>query len=270
MYGYDNKSFLYELAISKEDWFSLYKNYLRSKEGKGFAEEDRDELLMFSIVQYVQHVAYRKLEDTFWEMKFSENVSEVRSEQKVLDEERIALKHEKETFEREKMKLEEQMANQLTAKDEELTSLKKELDLLKLEKEKLVEQVALVPVLRDAVFNKKQAEDIVEADVSTEAKDLVAGKQLVLVGGHDTFRKKMSEHFDNLYTIAPEDKSVGLTQVRNADIILFDTGYNNHNQFDRLKSVITKDQVIVFLNDITSIKRVEQELVSRLKGNAIH
>lgn len=270
MYGYDNKSFLYELAIGKEDWFLLYKNYLRSKEGKGFAEEDRDELLMFSIVQYVQHVAYRKLEDTFWEMKLSENVSEIRSEQKVLDEERIALKHEKEKFEREKMKLEEQMGKQLNAKDEELTSLKKELDLLILEKEKLAEQVALMPVLRDAVFNKKQDEDFVEVDVSTEVKELVAGKKLVLVGGHDTFRKKMSEHFDNLYTIAPEDKSVGLTQVRNADVILFDTGYNNHNQFDRLKNVITKEQVIVFLNDITSIKRVELEMMRRLKANSMY
>lgn len=264
-FGYDNKHFLHELMLTKEDWYTLYLNYLVGVKQKGFSKEDRDKLILFSLVQYVQNVGYRKLEDAFWQMKLSENVSEVRNGQTVLEEERLALKKEREEFERVKIKEEERTAALLVTHEEQVTRMNKEIELLKQEKEKLEEQVVFLPVLQEAVFSNQQEDVVTEQDISNEIKEMLANKQVVLVGGHDTFRKKMSEHFNNLYTIAPEEKNIGSTQVKQADIILFDTGYNNHSQFDRLKNIIRKEQILVFLNDITSIKRVEQEIVGHIK-----
>lgn len=267
VFGYDNQLFLYGLVLTKEEWYRIYWLNQQAIKEKRHDITERNDFIMISLVQYAQHVAYQKLEDMLWQMKLNENVSELRSEQKALEDERLAWKNEKKVFEKEKSKLEEQTAQELARKDDEIDRLTKELEVLKKEKEKLVEQVEFMPLLQEAVFQRTQDGEIEETEETVELKDMIAGKQMVLVGGHDSFRKKMSEHFEGLYTLAPEEKNAGINQVKNAEIVLFDTGYNNHTQFERLKSVMTKEQVIVFLNDITSTKRVEQEILKRIKGN---
>lgn len=262
---FDNIYFMLDLRITQEEWALLYLSYEYSFD-KGFGEEDIDMIMMFGLVQLAHTKAYRKLEDAFWASHLRVDESAVLEKKKALEEDKRDL-----MFRSEQLKKEEHLYKQREAELlERLAEM--EAKLKKSEQEnaslaaELEKNASLLPSMQNHLFH---SDDEIHASYQSEenpvevAKSLLEGKNVVLVGGHDKFRRKMATLLPNLYTISPDEKHIGLTQIESADVVLFDTSYNNHAQFNRLKSSL-KEQRVVFLNQGSSVEQNLARVVMEL------
>lgn len=268
MLGFDNTYYLYDLKLSLKDWALMYMAYQSGIEDKGFLEEDEHMAMMYGLVQLAYTKAYQQLEDSYWSAHLSINKQEMDEAMHQLKLEKKHLKNERETSINELKLYKSEFDEKEVAYKEEIEVLRKQVATLEKEKNQLEEQVALVPSMESALFiadEEIHPTYVVEEEAVTALKDIFKEKQVVLVGGHDKFRKKFIAMFDGLYTISPDEKHVGLQQVKQADIVLFDTSYNNHTQFERLKSVLT-NQKVIFLNQGSSLPVNAERIFTHLKN----
>lgn len=265
--GNDNINFTAGIKITKEEFMTLYLTYALGSD-KGFTEEDKDMCMMYALVQFIHHKAYRQLEDAYWDKHLSSNISELKDSMNQVEEATKDLEKKQQQFEKEKAATEKAFAEKEAALEARIQELEKQLAKSNKEIEVLEEQNKLMPVLQDALFER---DDEIhpsydnEADAIAALKEKFSTKQVVLVGGHDKFRKKFADAFEGLYVIAPEEKHVGLKQLEQADIILFDTSYNNHTQFERFKSVL-HEQKIVFLNQGSSLPVNAERILKKINN----
>ena len=234
---------------------------------KGFGEEDVDMLMMYSIVIFAFHKAYRRLETFYWDFRLSQDVNEIKSAMETVEGERKSLSYEKQQIAKKEAVLQNEILQEKENHFNEMTFLKKQMTQLMLENKKLKEQVKLLPSIQSALFSSNEETHVsydTEEDVLVSLKNELNHLKVVLVGGTNSFRQKFADVLPNIYTISPDEKHIGLRQVAYADVLLFDTTYNNHSQFERCKSVLNT-QKIIFLNQGSSLKINATTILKELK-----
>ena len=139
-----------------------------------------------------------------------------------------------------------------------------EISELTTELQKKSEEAHLVPSLLNTLYadaNISENLTSLDEDALTKFQTLIKDKKVVLAGGHPNFLSKIHLTFPEIYTIAPRDY-VGEHQARNADIIIYIAMMQNHGQFLRLSPHFHAGQKIIFVNDITSLKRLAAHVLS--------
>lgn len=95
-------------------------------------------------------------------------------------------------------------------------------------------------------------------------KELVRDSNIILIGGHDNFRKKLEKEYGNIKTISPDQKKANLSCLNGADLVVFITAHINHVMWQRVKKYGNKCNLLV-LNRQHNTEILVQHMADKLR-----
>lgn len=113
--------------------------------------------------------------------------------------------------------------------------------------------------LRELAFDLKQSDYIPEG--KKPLSKLIAGKKLVLVGGHINLRNKLTEKYPDMTILDGHNASVPESVFANADLIIFNTANMSHTVYYRVLNIIRANGIkFDYLGRVSNPDLIEQEL----------
>ena len=235
--GYDNVLIYTNLIITKEEWFDLYGIVLNNQTTKDFEPSDMPMMMCYTLLFFAQHKLYQGLSEQYESHMYSVSMSEI--------------EEAKEKLHQEKAEITQEAERKIDSYLQEIHSLKEELARLEQEKARLEKQSAQYKNEADknadkAILNERLLQSIFnEASQDVEQVESIPfPSKVVYIGGHPQLQRQLKEQFADWYFIDVDETNRGEQQVKNADLVIFNSHRNNHVQFERLKSFLTMDRAI--------------------------
>ena len=97
-------------------------------------------------------------------------------------------------------------------------------------------------------------------------KELVRDSNIILIGGHDNFRKKLEKEYGNIKTISPDQKKANLSCLNGADLVVFITAHVNHIMWQRVKKYGRNSNLLV-LNRQHNTSILVYKMAKRLRAS---
>ncbi len=96
-------------------------------------------------------------------------------------------------------------------------------------------------------------------------QELLADKNIVVIGGPRTWRRKLREHLPMIHFLNGTSTNLDLSYFKNTDCVLFYTGYMSHAIYNKAMNYIRTNQIKFGYLKATNIKLIEAEILDALK-----
>lgn len=182
-----------------------------------------------------------------------------KNELEKLNSEKLALEEELNEAKKEKSNLNKRMKEaevQLTKKDKELQRANKANEELKSKQESLYAMEQFIFQLEDELPVVSQAEQ-------QKIEEILKSKDIVVVGGHESWVEKMKERFPSFSYLTVEGATNRALKGMKFDYLVFNVQKNSHGAYYRLKEVVSASKFI-YVNK-ANIERCIHEIYSQIK-----
>ena len=121
--------------------------------------------------------------------------------------------------------------------------------------------------LREFIFDIQSSADIQE--VLTPLKDLIAGKNIYILGGHVNWRSKMKAAYPSLNLLDGHQKSLDEKIFMGADMILLYAAHMSHAVYDKTIAILRNNNIpFDYLGRTHNIDLLENEIAGILQGQS--
>lgn len=118
--------------------------------------------------------------------------------------------------------------------------------------------------LREFIFSLN-IPPVQEEHNSFSLNDAIAGKQIAVIGGPRTWRRKLREHFPMIQFLNGTSSNLDLSYIKNTDCVLFYTNYLSHAIYNKAMNYIRINQIKFGYLKATNIQLIETEILDVLK-----
>jgi hypothetical protein len=133
-----------------------------------------------------------------------------------------------------KTDVEKFLHDQIKGQQSEIKRLRIELEAEKRKNEE-------VKVLREFVFSL-ESDETLEFPISNPVV-IPKAKKIILVGGHENWRKKVKEKFPSLFILDGTNPNLDIATFKNADFILFHTAHMSHAVYYKVIDTVLKNNI---------------------------
>lgn len=237
MLGMDNLLMYTNIMITKDEWYHLYHSVQLNQELKDFSEEDLPMMMCYALLFFGQHKLYHQLAEQYNEQLYSVNVNEINQARTMFEEEKKLTQKKQEAQVATYTAQINQLTENVTTLEQEKDLLEKQVRRLQQEMEKQQSKAELSERLLETIFNEDSQDIYEESEIALPEK-------VVYIGGHPSLQKQLKDQYSNWYFIAVDDLQRGEQQVSNAELVIFNSHYNNHAQFERFKDLLRPQHVL--------------------------
>lgn len=145
----------------------------------------------------------------------------------------------------------------------EVRELKKEIEKLKDELMEEQKKNFEINKLREFVFSIKQ--EYVPQDTEINLSELIKDKKIVIIGGHENWRKKLKDIYPSINTIDGFNEGFDVKLISQADFVFLHTGYMNHGTYYRAINTLRAYNIPFNYLGRTNNELVEKEMAESIK-----
>ncbi len=118
--------------------------------------------------------------------------------------------------------------------------------------------------LREFIFSLN-IPPVQEEHESLSLNNVIAGKNIVIIGGPRSWRRKLREHFPTVQFLNGTSSNLDLSYFKNTDCVLFYTNYLSHAIYNKAMNYIRVNQVKFGYLKATNVQLIEVEILDVLK-----
>lgn len=245
--------FLENLMLTPDDINSVFLTYLSLQQTAKFNDTARDFLIAGMLFQKGFTNEYFHSKTLNLESSYDDFYLDLVEKSKLL------------SLEKDEFTMKEEALSQKSKSDSKIIDeLQRQVELLESDRNKLKIQLQKsednkleLNALREYIFTqdieyKSELNSIDEDTIHNSIKD----KKIVILGGDPKWSARFKELFPNYDYIAPENKGLDLSFIKNRDLVLINTAVNNHTLYEKAMKYVKSSQIpLVYVNNSLHPKR---------------
>jgi len=229
------------IPITRDDVNSIYTVFKTSQDIGRLEEDDFDFFLVSSLVILMMIKHYELLRKGYLDMfELSSGKEEIQLQSSWFEEKAILIGKQA-LLEKEIALLKEKTK----AQEEEILELKREKRDNSFERNELQFLKKEVISLREYIFSKEEERNEFEHDVQNDAIEQLQKVKIAVIGGHQRWHQKIKETLPHIRTVHPDEMNIDLSFLRNMDLVLIETSYNNHTLYHKVLGMLKSSDVPV-------------------------